>query len=80
MVASALRQPGAVQTAADAPVVGSLRCEVCGAGLQGRQKVACSDKCRAERWRRARAGKADRRLTEVRELLEAALRRLGEPC
>ena len=73
MVAHVPGRAGAVQTAASVPVVGSRRCESCEAVLQGRQTVACSDKCRAERWRRIRAGKADRVLSEVRELLKTAL-------
>lgn len=48
----AASRPGAVQTAGNGAVVGSRRCEVCGAVLRGRQRVACSDKCRAMRWRR----------------------------
>ena len=70
---------GAVQTAGGVSVVGFRQCPVCGAALTGRQVVACSEKCRAIRWRerqaQARAAQ-DQRLEEVRGFLLDALRRL----
>lgn len=70
--------PDAVQTApvhAVHDVVGSSeqRCEVCGAELRDGQRVACSDRCRARRWRRRGADARRERDREVRELLERAL-------
>jgi hypothetical protein len=34
--------------------IGAKNCPICGAGLKGRQRSACSDRCRAakSRWRR----------------------------
>jgi hypothetical protein len=46
-------------------------CPVCGGRLRGLQKT-CSSRCRAIRWALHQA--------DVRILLEAALRRLREPC
>ena len=77
----------AVQTAPGVPVVGSARCEVCGVPLSGRQRVACSDACRAARWRQrgavAQHAAQQARDRDVRALLrtaqesiDAALRRL----
>ena len=54
-------------------VVGSRQCVACGADLEGRQGVACSDKCRAARWRRQRETTRQVRDREIRELLEAAM-------
>ena len=51
--------------------------EVCGADLEGRQGVTCSDKCRAARWRRQRETTRQVRDREIRELLEAAMRALA---
>ena len=53
----------AVQTAAEASVVGSRQCEVCGTGLQGRQRPE------------AQVDRDD----EIRALLQAALRKLEDP-
>ena len=39
--------PAAVHTAS-----GLRSCEVCGAEIQGGRTITCSDRCRAERWRR----------------------------
>jgi hypothetical protein len=51
----------AVQTPDSGTVVGSRRCEVCRAALRGGQQVACSDRCRARRWReRQTATREDR--------------------
>jgi len=50
---------------------------VCGAELQGRQAVACSERCRAIRWRQRQAATQDARDRKIRGLLEAALQRLG---
>ena len=58
-------------------VVGSRQCVACGADLEGRQGVACSDKCRAARWRRQRETTRQVRDREIRELLEAAMRVLA---
>jgi predicted nucleic acid-binding Zn ribbon protein len=46
---------------------------VCGTALKGDQEV-CSGRCRAKRHRRRHAAK----LREVRELIEAALKRLED--
>jgi len=77
---------GAVQTAGDGTVAGSRQCEVCGAGLQGGQRVACSEKCRATRWRQRQETARQHRDDELRILalaarqaLEALERRLGNP-
>jgi hypothetical protein len=78
---SPLRAPrplGAVQTARDGTVVGSRQCEACGAGLRGGQRVACSEKCRAARWRRQQEATREARDRKIRELLKAALRKLEE--
>jgi hypothetical protein len=48
-------------------------CRGCDGALNGGKSV-CSPRCRTRRWRLQR----DTRDREVRELLEAALRRLGE--
>ena len=76
----------AVQTAANGAVVGSRRCEVCGAELLGRRKVACSEKCRAERWRRRQESARQKRDREVwallltaQESVAAAMKRLETP-
>jgi len=72
------------------PVVGSERCEVCRTALRGRQRVACSDKCRATRWRQrgavAQQAAQQARDREIRALLltaqesiSEAARRLSEP-
>ena len=62
---------GAVQTATR---VESRLCPACGkAPLQGRQKVACSDRCRALVWRKGREAAWAERDRQVRELLKAAL-------
>ena len=68
----------AVRTAGDGTVVGSLQCEVCGAALQGGQQVACSEKCRARRWRQRRETTRLARDREIRALLEAALTKLED--
>ena len=53
-----------------------------GVPLSGRQRVACSSKCRAARWRlhgaATQQAAPQARDREVRELLEAALKRLEE--
>lgn len=61
--------------AARALVVGS--CPACGERLSGRQR-ACSGKCRAVLSRQRQEQARRERDAEVRGLLEAALRRLGE--
>lgn len=62
-----------------------LACQGCGKPLRGRQKVACSDPCRAKANRRRKAEalvagerKAAERDRRLRELLEAALYLLAE--
>jgi predicted nucleic acid-binding Zn ribbon protein len=76
----------AVQTAGNGAVVGSRQCEVCGAVLQGGQLVACSEKCRAKRWRKRRETARQHRDDELRvialaarQAIEALERRLGDP-
>ena len=66
----------AVQTAGDVSVVGFRQCPVCGAALTGRRAVACSQKCRAARWRQVKAEAQRERDAEIRGLLREALRRL----
>jgi len=68
---------GAVQTAGNGTVVGSRRCEVCGAVLQGAREATCSEKCRARRWRLLKETARQERDREVRALLVTALQRLG---
>jgi predicted nucleic acid-binding Zn ribbon protein len=64
-----------------APMIASPRgmCEACRAPMVVRKgKRACSGKCRAVLSRRRREDARDVRDREVRALLEAALRTLGE--
>jgi predicted nucleic acid-binding Zn ribbon protein len=68
--------PGAVQTAGDMPVVSSRQCPVCGAALTGRRAVACSEKCRAIRWRHRREQNRRDRDREIGGLLAQAQRLL----
>ena len=56
-------------------------CPMCGKPMRGRQTVACSGKCRVERWRLLKAQQAARRdrqvmayLSTAAEALEAAQR------
>jgi hypothetical protein len=66
------RRSRAVQTAPEALVHEGRTCETCGARLRGRQTIACSERCRAIRWR-LRQAKAQRdREQEVRASLLAA--------
>jgi len=67
---------GAVQTARDVSVVGFRQCPVCGGALTGRQKVACSEKCRAIRWRQGREVTRQARDEQVAQHLRTALRLL----
>jgi hypothetical protein len=67
-------------------VVGSPRCEVCDTPLGGRQKFACSDACRAIRWRLRQQSSRQHRDEElrvlalaVRQAAEALERRLADP-
>jgi hypothetical protein len=76
----------AVQTATSGTAVGSAPCEVCGAPLKGRQTVACSEKCRARRWRNRRDQARQHRDAELRVLAlavsrsaAALLRQLADP-
>lgn len=62
--------PETVQTASR---VSSPLCPGCQAPLQGRQKVACSDKCRAVVWRQRREAVQAERDRRLRALLEEAL-------
>jgi hypothetical protein len=57
--------PDAVQTA----IVRA--CEVCGAEVQGGRSVTCSDRCRAERWRRRQEQRRHDRNAGVATLREA---------
>ena len=66
----------AVQTAGDVSVVGFRQCPVCGGALTGRRAVACSEKCRAIRWRQRKVEAQRERDAEIRGLLLGALRRL----
>ncbi len=47
-------------------------CPVCGSPLTGRQRVACSDRCRAELSRRRKAQAQAERETQVRAYLQTA--------
>jgi len=59
---------------ADAVQTAVLRsCEICDAEIQGDQKDTCSDKCRAERWRRRREQDQRQRDAKVRALLTQAV-------
>jgi predicted nucleic acid-binding Zn ribbon protein len=53
-------------------------CAVCGSPRDPRKRETCSDKCRAALSRQRQAEAGERRDREVRELLEAALKRLAE--
>jgi hypothetical protein len=53
-------------------------CRGCAGPLVGRQKVACSGKCRAKASRRWRQIAGLSRDEEIRALLETALKKLGE--
>src|SRR5262252_7786082 len=82
----ALRRSRAVQTAPEALVHEGRTCETCGARLRGRQTIACSEKCRAERWRRQQAqAQRDReqqflrRLLAARQAIELALETIARP-
>ena len=66
---------GAVQTAGNVTLVGPRRCKACGAYLRGRQRVACSDRCRATRWRRQ--GEAAQRAEAESIRLAVTLLRAG---
>jgi len=48
------------------------------AALQGGQQVACSEKCRARRWRQRRETTRVTRDRAIRALLEAALMKLED--
>jgi hypothetical protein len=66
------------QEAATAVQTATIKaCEVCGAVLRGGQAVACSDKCRAERWRQRRSQALRARDREIAEALAGQIRRLG---
>ncbi len=67
--------PESVQTAPDRP---PRTCENCGRPLQGRQRVACSDKCRALLWRQGREVARAERGRRVRDLLVEALRLMAQ--
>jgi predicted nucleic acid-binding Zn ribbon protein len=56
----------------------SRACPICGRALSGRQKSACSDRCRATLSRSRRAEALQVRDQEVRKLLLAAIRILNE--
>jgi hypothetical protein len=53
-------------------------CRGCGAPLVGRQRVACSSRCRAVVSRRREAETRRERDAEIRGLLKAALEKLQE--
>jgi hypothetical protein len=53
-------------------------CEICGGEVQGARKDTCSDRCRAERWRRQRDQVREDRDAEVRALLNQAVKLLKE--
>ena len=49
-------------------------CEVCGGDIQGGRKETCSDKCRAERWRRQQEQHREDRDARIAALLRDAVR------
>jgi predicted nucleic acid-binding Zn ribbon protein len=51
-------------------------CPICGTPLCGRQKSACSDRCRAAKSRRRRAQAQSEGERRVQELLYSAMREL----
>ena len=53
-------------------------CEICNAPVQGRRATTCSDRCRAERWRRGQEQARRDRDARVLRLLREAIRLLGE--
>lgn len=66
------------ETVQTPPRVSSPLCPGCGkAPLQGRQKVACSDRCRALLWRKGREAAQAERDRQIRDLLKGALALLG---
>lgn len=64
--------PEAVQTA----IVRA--CEICSAPVQGRRPTTCSDRCRAERWRRGQEQVRVSRDARVLRLLREAIRLVEE--
>lgn len=52
-------------------------CPICGHPLQGRQKSACSARCRAEKSRRGQAALQADRTGRLRTLAQEILRELG---
>jgi hypothetical protein len=52
-------------------------CEVCGAEVHGGRTVTCSDRCRAERWRRRQDRSREARDRDIAEALAAQIRCLG---
>ena len=53
-------------------------CPICGDPMPGRKTSACSDKCRAAKSRRQRSKAQAERDERALELLQAAVRCLGE--
>jgi hypothetical protein len=70
---AAVAAPGVAVVASRGP------CPVCGEAMTGRRTSACSDRCRAAKSRRQRIDAQTEREGRVRELLEAAVRVLGDP-
>ena len=81
-------RPGGVANASPMSVLGSSKCQACGTAIPKpkRGQRACSPRCRWRLWaaqhRRSEAREQEAarvaRDAEVRALLEAALRKLGE--
>jgi len=57
-----------------------LSCPVCERTPLRPRQTMCSGKCRAARWRRQREATREARDRKIRELLEAALKKLEMPC
>jgi len=53
-------------------------CEICSAPVQGRRATTCSDRCRAERWRRGQEQVRPSRDARVLRLLREAIRLVEE--
>ena len=64
--------PAAVQTDIVRP------CEICGGEVPGRRATTCSDRCRAERWRRGQEQARLSRDARVLRLLREAIRLVEE--
>ena len=53
-------------------------CEICSGEVQGRRATTCSDRCRAERWRRGQEQVRQSKDARVLRLLREAIRLVEE--